>query len=169
MDVQRRYWQEFADLKRDARYIELYQARTEKIDTRLSGFSAIMSSSSIAGWAIWQNLSFVWALAIAMSQVLQAVKEFMPYKKRLKSLAQLSTDLNGLALSAENDWYKVCRGMLTEDEIHELQMKLKKRKQDAVQKSFDVQSLPDAESLLKRAEADTQKYLLSYFGEEHDR
>jgi hypothetical protein len=127
MDVQRRYWQELADIKRGSIYIDLYQARTEKIDRVIGIFTGVTSSASIGAWVIWKDLAFIWGSAIAAAQVLQAVKEYLPYKKRLRALAGLSQDLNGLAWSAENDWFKVSRGMLTEEEIHELHMKIKKK------------------------------------------
>jgi len=164
MDVQQRYWQEFIELKRDARYIDLCQARTERIDWLISVLTAVTSSSSIAGWALWQQLSFVWAFLIAASQLFQAIKEFLPYKKRLKALGMLSPELNSLALIAENDWYRVSKGHLTEPEIHELQMKLKKKKHEAVVKSFGASSLPEAKDLIERACKDCESYVASYFG-----
>ncbi|MBR1091899.1 hypothetical protein JQ621_30940 [Bradyrhizobium manausense] len=163
MDVQRRYWQELVDLKRDAIYIDLYQARTEIIDRNIGGLNAITSSASIGAWVIWKDLAFLWAAAIACSQVLQTLKEFLPYKKRLRSLNALSPELNGLCWSAENDWFKVSRGLLTEAEIHDLHMKLKKKKQDALQKAFPASSLPLVNPLIERAGKATQDYFQSYF------
>ena len=163
MNVQLRYWQEFLDLKRDARYIDLYQARTENIERTIGAFTAITSSSSIAAWVIWRDLSFVWALVIAGSQALSAVKEYLPYKKRLRALAALSPELNALSIAAENDWFEVSRGILDEQQIHSLQMKLKKKKQELVHKNFAQYSLPDYKRLLQRADADTVEYVGSYF------
>ncbi len=93
MDVQRRYWQELSDLKRDARYIDLYHARTERTDRWLSILAAVTSSASIGAWAVWQHLGPAWAFIIAASQVLSAVKEHLPYSKRLKALGALSPEL----------------------------------------------------------------------------
>lgn len=163
MNVQSRYWQEFLDLKRDARYIDLYQARTESIDRIIGGFTAVTSSVSIGGWAIWQNLSFLWGCIIAVSQVLGAVKNYLPYKKRLRALAALSPELNALSIAAESGWFEVSRGILDEQEIYALQMKLKKKKQDVVHKSFSEYSLPDCKKLMQLADADTLEYVRSYF------
>ena len=165
MTAQRRYWQELADLKRDGRYMDLCQERTEKIDRCIDVFTAVTSSSSIAAWAIWQTLSWVWAFIIAASQVLHAVKRYLPYKKRLAALSTLSRDLNTLVLVAETDWFKVSNGSLTEEEIHDLQMKLKKKKQDCVHKAFPSGSLPENKKLLKCADEDAQRYLATYYGE----
>jgi hypothetical protein len=59
MDVQRRYWQELIDLKRDAIYVDLYQGRTETIDRNIGALNAITSSASIGAWVIWKDLAFV--------------------------------------------------------------------------------------------------------------
>ena len=117
MDVQRRYWQEFIDLKRDAFYIGFYHAKTEKIDRRLSGFSAITSSSAVGGWILWHetiivagiaiDFRLVWSAIIMIAHVITAVKEYLPYKKRLNSLSTLSNDLNSLVIVMDNHYCPV--------------------------------------------------------------
>lgn len=67
-------------------YLDLYGEDSYKWEKRINIFGAIAASTSIAAWAICQQLSFVWSLIIAISQVLNAVKEFMPYSKRLKAI-----------------------------------------------------------------------------------
>ena len=164
MTVQSSYWQELADLKRDARYIDLCHERTEHINRVIDGFTAITSSAAIGAWVVWKDLSWIWGFLIAASQVLHAIKEYLPYKKRLRALSSLSPDLNALSLVAENDWFKVSRGLLEELEIHDLYMKLKKKKQEAVHKNFPGTSLPLAKKLLACADQDTENYLRTYYG-----
>jgi hypothetical protein len=166
MDVQRRYWQEFVDLKRNAFYIDLYHAKVERVDRTLGMFSAIASSASIGAWAIWRDVAGLWALVIALSQVLSAIKEYLPYKSRLRGLGSLGKDLNALALSAENDWFKVSQGFLTEQQIHELQMVLKGKIQAATNNGFPNSSLPEDKFLLEKAEAAVQLYVQRFFGQE---
>jgi hypothetical protein len=177
VDVQRRYWQEFIDLKRDALYIEYYHRKTETIDRFLSGFSAITSSAAVAGWVLWRetvsvygmtfNFGLIWGAFIMLAQVISAVKEYLPYKKRLNSLSSLSNDLNTLAITMENDWFKVSRGLLTDTEINDLHMDLKRRIREATVKSFPNTTLPLDKKLVDRAAADTQLYIESFFGEDN--
>ena len=176
MDVQRRFWQEFVDLKRDSFYIGFYHRKTETIDRFLSGFSAITSSAAVAGWILWHesvtvlgvviDFRIVWGAIIMISQVITAVKEYLPYKKRLNSLSTMSNDLNSLALVMENDWFKVSRGLLTDEEVNDLHMAMKRRKNEATVKSFPNTSLPEEKRLLERANSDTQFYVQTFFGEE---
>jgi hypothetical protein len=173
VDVQQRYWQEFLDLKRDAFYMGFYHARTERIDRFINVFTAFTSSSAVAGWVLWRetvtvwgviiNFTFVWMTIIMLSQVINAVKEYLPYKKRLYSLSTLSNDFNSLVLLMENDWYKVSHSLLTEEEINDLHMEMKLKKHEATAKSFPDASLPHKKRLLARADADTQLYVRTYF------
>lgn len=173
VDVQQRYWQEFLDFKRDAFYIAAYHARTESIDRCISMFTAFTSSSAVAGWVLWRetitlwgfsiNFSFVWMVVIMISQVINSVKEYLPYKKRFHSLSTLSNDFNSLVLVMESDWYKVSRGLLTEEEINNLHMEMKRKKHEATAKSFPDTSLPIKRRILARADEDTQLWVRTYF------
>ncbi|MBW8813869.1 MAG: hypothetical protein JF588_10635 [Caulobacterales bacterium] len=129
MSAQIRYWQTFSTLKRDAIYINRYHGRVERIDRLLNMFSAMASSGSVAGWIIWKDLGLVWGAVIALSQALNAVKPYLPFRRRLAALAALGPDLEALALVAEADWFKVSDGQLTEQEIHSLMMALKTKAQ----------------------------------------
>ncbi len=101
-----------------------------------------------------------------VAQVVTAVKEYLPYKNRLKSLSALSNDLESLTLIMENDWFKVSRGLLSDEEINDLHMGMKRRKREATVKSFPNTSLPEDKRLLERADSDTQLYVQTFFGKE---
>lgn len=168
MNVYLRYWQCFTDLKRDALYVDLYLRRTENIDRYMNMFLAATSSSSVGAWAVWQKHELVWGTLIAASQVLNAVKSYIPYSKRLRNLAGLSPDINALALVAESDWFKVCRGELDEAEINNMHIRLKKKSLDLVQKHFKGSSLPSSNALEKKAGEICVGYMAAYFGGAND-
>ncbi|WP_456655720.1 hypothetical protein [Bradyrhizobium sp. JR3.5] len=151
-----------ATLKRDALYVDLWLAQTELIDRGIKAFLAIAASSSIGGWLIFQQYAFLWAAIVAASQVLQAVKEYLPYKNRLKALAGLSVDLNALCLVAEDQWYRVSNGTEFDDDIHDLRMQLKRKKLAALQKTFPVAGLPKKAKLVEKADAEAEQYFSSY-------
>jgi hypothetical protein len=114
----------------------------------------------------FQQYAFVWASVVASSQALQVVRNYLPYKARLKALASLSADLNVLCLVAEDQWYKVSNGTgLYDDDIHAMRMALKKKKLAVVQKSFPTASIPEDKGLAKRAESDTAEYFSTYLEE----
>ena len=166
--MQRLYWQEMITLKRDARYVDLCLARTETIDRCIKGGLAVAASSSIASWAVFKEYSFVWATIVAGSQVVQVVKEYLPYKNRLRALAGLSQDLNAISLAAENNWFRVSSGNLYEEDIHDLRFDLKKRKQAAVQKAFPTAGLPENKRFTQRADEEMQQYFSIYLNQEEE-
>ena len=89
---QRRYWKELFQLRVHVNYLELYMEHSELIDKSINIFLAVTSSTSICGWAIWNKYSFVWAVIIAASQLINAVKQFLPYRTRLKATSTLSVE-----------------------------------------------------------------------------
>jgi hypothetical protein len=149
---QQKYWQELYDLKSHANYVRIYLEKSELHDRGLKICLALASSSSIGAWVIWKELSFVWALIIAASQVINAVKEHLPFKTRLKALSGLQSDLEDLLLFAENKWFDVAEGMLTEDEIHKLQFEIRAKKIRLRNKYLKGMTLPDKHAYLKLAE-----------------
>ena len=162
-NYQERFWRELDQLKVHVFYLENYLEKTESTDRYLKMFLAIASNGSIAGWAIFQHLQMVWALIIAVSQLINAVKDHLPYSKRLKALNSLTNDLESLFLSMENHWFNVSEGKLTEEEIHKLQMKIKEQRRQIIQKHLGSQSLPHNEKLMKKAEEATQVYFSNFY------
>jgi hypothetical protein len=160
--VQAQFWQDLVSLRRDARYVDLCLARTERTDRSIKAFLAIAASSSIAGWAIVQQYAVFWGAIVAASQVVQVVKEYLPYQNRLKALAGLSVELNALSLVTEDQWFKVSNSGMYDDDIHDLRIALKRKKASAVQKAFPVAGLPENKKFADRAELDNIQYFSSY-------
>jgi hypothetical protein len=109
----------------------------------------------------------LWAIIIAASQVLTA-RPFLPYRTRLKALSGLGAELDGLAISAENDWLKVSEGLFSEAEIHSLTMSLKRKILATTSKHFPGTSLPERGLLLDRAEREAGRYMLRFAEEDRD-
>lgn len=110
-------------------YLDIYAENSYKWDRRINMYGAIASSSSIAAWAIWKEWSYVWAVIIAISQVLTAIKQYLPFGRRLKYLQPFIEDMKLLYLKMEYDWYKVAGGDLSESEINALLFSYKKNTQ----------------------------------------
>ncbi len=160
--VQQQYWNQFTRLKRDAIYINRYHGRVELIDRALSMSSAVASSAAIGGWVIWRESAFVWGAIIAASQVLTAIKPFLPYSARLKALSRFGTELEGLALVAETDWLAVARLTISDEEIHRRTMSLKRKALTAQTKSFGGASLPEKARWVQAADIAASDYMQSF-------
>ena len=123
MDMQKRYWHEMVQTKFTMYYIDFYHENSVKIDRRMNMFLAIVACGSIAGWAVWNQLAIIWACFVALSQVLNAIKPYLPYSKRVEGLLKYNNDIGLLYAKMEYDWLYVSNGKLTEDEINDLLLK----------------------------------------------
>ena len=156
---QERYWNQLKEFKTHVIYLHNYAAHSQLRDKALNIFLAVTSSSSIAAWAIWQEYQIVWATIIASSQVVTAIKPFLPYKQRIKSVSDLNDKIQEISLKCEKEWFSVAEGELTEKEIHNLNIKLRDEALSAERKSLKNIVLPRNNSLLKAAEKEADLYL----------
>jgi hypothetical protein len=160
---QEKYWRELDQLKVHIFYLERYLEKTVSIDRAINMFLAITASTSIAGWVIWKDYSFVWGAIIASSQALNAIKTYLPYSKRLKALHGITNDLESLFLSMENNWFHVSEGKLTEEEIHRLHMKYKEKRRQIIQKYLGNSPLPEDNDMLKKAQITAKTYFNNFY------
>ena len=84
MNYQSIYWDNLVQFRAGVYYLQSYQIHSGKWNSRIQAFLAITSSSSIGGWAIWQEYGMIWGSLIAASQVVNAVKGFLPFQKRAR-------------------------------------------------------------------------------------
>ena len=156
---QSRYWSELREIKTHVIYLQKYAVHSDWWDKAINIFLAITSSSSIAAWAIWQKHSMVWAVIIALSQVITAIKPFLPYKQRLKVLNEFNDKLQEISLNCEKNWFNVAEGKLSEEEIHELYIGIKNQSLEAECKCLKNIVLPKNSKILKEAEEEANLYL----------
>jgi len=162
---QEKYWKELTLLKTHILYLEEYLLQTENIEYKINWFLAISSNSSICGWAIWSKHSFIWALIIAGSQLINATKSFLPYKKRMKAIRSLLHDLDELMIFIESKWFQVSEGSLTNEEIHLLQMNIKKKKSRSIREHL-ISPLPEKKKYLNKALSQANTYFSNFYNQE---
>lgn len=161
--MQEKYWKYMVQIKAWIFYLDLYAEESYKWDKRINVFGAIASSTSIAAWAIWQELSFAWSVIIAISQVLVAIKSFFPYSKRLKILVPFMEDLKFLYNKLEYNWFKVASGELTEEEINDLLYSFKDEYTNIENKNLKEETLLEKDELRVVADKKTDLYFANNF------
>lgn len=161
-EYQRRLWQELVQLRIHIYYLLRYQIAQEKYERRVNMFLAVASNGSIATWAIWNwekwSLDWVWPLIIALSQLVNAVRPYFPYQQRMRAISAMTRELEELALYAEHKWYAVSEGQLTDEQIHEEVIGLRRRKVKAEQTHFGSSPLPHNNAFLEEAENQARTY-----------
>ena len=160
---QEKYWTEMVQLKAHVLYLDEYLVRTERMDRTISMFLAIASSASIGTWAVWQKYQLVWAFIIAFSQVLNAVKPYLPYKKRLETLSGLRRDFEEILLLVERRWYDVAEGNLSQEQIHELHSEIREKKSRAQHKHLGLSPLPGNVRFMEKAEQEATLYFRNFY------
>jgi len=163
---QDRYWKELYQLRVHVNYLEIYMERSERLDKAINIFLAITSSSSICGWAIWNKFSFIWAMIIATSQLINAIKYFLPYRERMKALSKIVRDFDELLVFFEMKWFDVSEGKLTEEEINNLQFEIRKKKLDSFKKHLGVSSLPIKDNYFSIAKDNANTYIKNFYSTE---
>lgn len=162
MDIQKLYWNEMVDLKYKLIYIDYYRDKSYSIDNAINIFSAISSSASIAGWVIWHDIPYVWAFIIAVSQVLSAIKIYLPYNKRVQNLNSYIEQASKIFLEYEYCWYKVATGELTNNEINEKINELKCKIDKFTNTLIAPINLPINKKFEKSSEIQTDCYFKKY-------
>ncbi len=161
--MQEKYWRYMVQIKAWIFYLDLYGENSYKWEKRINVFSAIVSSTSIAAWAIWQQLSFAWSFIIAISQVLSAIKGFLPYSRRLKSIVPFMEDLKFLYNRMEYTWFKVASGEMTEEEINEILYEFKNEYTNIENKHLKDETLLENEKFKKKSDMKTDAYFENNF------
>lgn len=166
-DYQHRYWNTLKELRTHVIYLHEYAIHSEWWDKALNIFLAFASSSSIAAWAIWKDQQVIWACIIALAQVVSAIKPFLPYKQRLSVISDFNNKIQEIALECEKKWFDVAEGLLTEKEIHDLQIELRNKAFDAEKRILKGVILPTNNKILKSAETKADRFLRNnyHFGE----
>ncbi len=162
-DYVRAYFRVLTQLREHIFYITEYIQYYERIDFYVNIVLAIASNTSIGAWAIWQTLNMLWGIIIALSQIITAIKPFLPFKKTLTFLYPLRNKLELLALEIEQEWFKVSQGKLTEEEIHNLTCKFKSQKTEIEHEIFKNKSLPENKQLIQEARKSNKYYFENSF------
>ena len=83
---QERYWNMLVEARVHVFFLYHYASSSESMDKAINAFLAITSSTSIAAWVIWKKFTLIWTILIAVSQIISAVKPFLPYNQRYKAV-----------------------------------------------------------------------------------
>jgi hypothetical protein len=159
------YWAKMVELKVAASYICRYRDYLGKWVAGVGTVRAIASSSSIAAWAVWKEYAFIWGLIIAVSQVLDALKEVFPFTKRYKAASGHSVALDSLFIDAQLEWEGIFSGRYTNEQIVSRLHKLRKLQHDAEVRSFS-NGLPIREELFRQAQEEARAFFVSTYGVE---
>ena len=160
---QEQYWNEMVQVRSHVFYLEMLLENNQKVDRQISCFMAIASSTSIAGWVVWRDYSFVWALIIALSQAITAIRNYLPYSNRIKNLKQASRDMNEVLIHAETQWIFVSNGSLTDEEVQMQRLDVKRRANAVIDKGLGADPIPKDKHSFQHGEQQAELYFQRYY------
>jgi len=166
MSARDRFWAEFYSIKFEEHYYELYLRRAEFIQNGIEMFLAVTTSSSISGWIIWREYSFIWAAIIAASQVINAIMPKLPYKDRIKALTSFLVEYEILLLDVEKVWLDIQDKSLGDSEINKSFSQVRKRRSESQRKYLISRSPDKDERLRSKAKTETDLYFHLYYSAE---
>lgn len=151
------YWKELVQLRIGAAFIRLYRDYMGQWVTRIGMVKAIASSSSIAAWAVWHQYAFLWGMIIALSQVIDALKEVFPVTKQFRAASEHTIALDRIFINAQLEFENVRSGKFTDDQIMKRIHVLRKLRHDAQVRSFK-EGWPIRKDMFSAAEADANMF-----------
>ena len=150
--MREKYWAYYTGTKYELLYFYEYRSDSYRWLKYTESFLAIVSSTSVAAWAVWNQLPLLWAVLIATSQVMTAVKQYMPYSKRVSALNELLPRLDAVLNRIDHDWFRVDKGALTEEQINDLLFSYKKECTDLANQHLTGAYFPEREDLRRAAQ-----------------
>lgn len=115
--MRERYWNMFFDAKYKFFYYSFYKQYCDKITLCIKASLAIVSCASVAAWSIWETLPALWAIIIAISQIVSIAQEYLPFAKASAGIEYLLPDLEHLTIDIASDWNRI--DQIDDDEIIE--------------------------------------------------
>lgn len=160
------YWYLLEDTKYHERYCYYQLKQTTKIVSVLNFFQAFVSCGSVSAWALWDKLDFLWAILIAISQLLTALKSHISFYKRKENLQKAYIQLLDLYQNIEQDWLSQCLSIADKNKIDEnlcntieaIYIKYNSKLQEII--NSDIDDIPNPnESFEIAAKSETKSYL----------
>ena len=155
---QARYWKEVAELRVNVYYLAELEADLRRKDFLLNAFLLLTSGSSIATWALWKDLPWLWAILIAAAQVFTILKPILPYRKLLEAIVGLKPSRELHAIDAEEEWHEVSSGTLSAAEINARRAELLRRRARDAQAHVKGATIPYKEELMLEAKETAARY-----------
>jgi len=159
---QKKYWNQMWTLKYEIEFYKICLKDSQNIQRVITITLKVTSSSSIAGWLIWKDFGFLWAFILGISQVLEAIKNYLPYEKRIKPLKKLISNQESLLIKIENLWYKVSNGKVEDEEIHNLYIRLKAKIKTMEDNCLMNVEIPEYKWVVSKAKKSTEAYFKNF-------
>lgn len=98
------YWLFYQDLYYQLRYYEHYKAFSHRMNTVIVVILLASSMAGVSGLWLWKEFPQIWAVIVAVVQIVSASTFLMPYSEQIWVLGRLLPELDLLLNRVEYDW-----------------------------------------------------------------
>lgn len=117
MNLTDRIWYDLVTSGYQAIFLSIHNVKIRNLSDRVNLITSIVTSASVGGWAIWENIPEVWALIIAIAQIINISK---PYISKIRDY-ELFHELQLYYLERHYEldylWLQISLGELSEPEL----------------------------------------------------
>lgn len=160
--MREKYWEFYTRTRFELNYFTQYLNDSYKWQRLIDTFLAVASCGSIAVWAVWNVVPVLWSVIIAASQVMTAVREYLPYAKRIHALTGLNPRFEAVVARIDREWFRVDRGELDDEKTNELIYSFRRECADLSNKYLIGVYFPEREDLKKAAQEDAECFFDCY-------
>jgi hypothetical protein len=105
--MEKRYWNLYTQVVFSCHYFRLYEGLSRHWNTGIQIFLTLVSLSSIASWAIWQQAPLLWSLIIAASQIGTILNQNFRFSRREIVAEFMLPEYESIQNEMEHNWYQV--------------------------------------------------------------
>ncbi|HUW05877.1 MAG TPA: hypothetical protein VMW01_06430 [Williamwhitmania sp.] len=127
MEIRTKIWNFLNDSKTNECFSSLILKHYQKLDLSLNLFLVFTTTSSVAAWAIWKEFPLLWALIIAISQVITIAKPYFLFPKYIKVFYEKNILWQQLSLELEELWHNTNYSIIDEPEASRIYFELRKK------------------------------------------
>ena len=157
-----RVWNNLADTLFKSIYLNKVSNQAYHWGNAYSIFLALATASSVAAWAVWEKFPVLWATIVAISQILHIIKPYFYFIKNDKEFIEMSLMFEGVYLSYEKLWYDLQKNGLDMDEAEKIFYE-NRQKELNISKSYKHVVCPTINSLMTKADTETNNFLQTHF------
>lgn len=155
------FWFSFAEQIYKNFYLTEYMKRLRKEDKVLEIFLVSISSTSIAAWAFWKKLPFLWAGLTALAQFVSLIKPYFKHAENITCINFCLLEFEPIIADMRSQWYTI--ESLSDEQIYKVCSKFEKRMLELELKYITILDLPTKESCRKKAMESRDAQLASLF------
>jgi len=160
--IRKKIWYNLVNSKFKCFYISYSIDKYQRRGLFINSLLAIVSLSSVSAWVIWEILPWLWALIIAFSNILIAIKPFLHYDKKIKELNAKLAILESIEIEYEKLFFELDNGKINDETSADIFFSIYEKQIKALRTSDDLLLGLD-KKIKKKADEDTNRYIFNNY------